>query len=181
MTKRKIELFLTLGMLIFLTFSSYDCLSQDTTTTQKILLLEKTTLKSGQTKPSQKIFYINNKIVVRRYSNTKVLRGRIDSINDSTIIVKGKSIDIKDIKIINKNKGEAIIRVGEVATIISIGMPIIGYIEFNNNSKMDGFTYGVISAMVTILITVPVLVIGFIDRVTEKHYHLDKNYKLIVK
>ena len=181
MNKRKGTITMTCILVALQTFLiSPDCISQNTSSTQNILVLQKTTLKSGQTKPDQKIFKQNCSISVRRYSNPKVLRGKIDSINNSSIYLKGNLVDIKDIKRINTFRGKALTFIGPTLILTSISLSQFAFTppnEYGNSYITLAFFpvfFGFVGGMI-------VTCTGLIEILTTKHYHLDKDYKIVIK
>ena len=184
MTKKEMKSNLNLGLLIFLFFVfSLDSFSQDNTISNKILLVKRTYLKSWQTEPTQKKFHIEKKVTIKRFSNDTVVRGKIISIMDSSIIIDSKIIPLKDIKRISLIRGETAIGIGAVTTGICLGFFIWGGVQMSNDhlGNMEGVGMVLLSFMAAVCITGPVLIYGVIDRVTEKHYHLDKDFKISVK
>jgi hypothetical protein len=175
---------LTSGIVFFIAFLvPYNCFSQDSAKYEKILLVERTILKKEQTKPTQKIFHIGKKVAIRQYSSDTLLRGHIESIMDSSIVIKGKTIDLKDVKQIKVIRGSSIIWTGAAASTFSLSLLLTGYLVANSseNSNTDlgmGFAF---IGVVGFFCTVPVLIYGIIDKLTAKHYHMDKDFVIMVK
>jgi hypothetical protein len=150
----------------------------------KILYLESTKLKAGQTHPTHKIFSDGNKISVKRYSNGTLLHGKIEAIGDSSIIIKGKTIFLKDIKSIHANRKPTIFIVGGIIPIATIAIlyPLYKFQENQNINNPDYFPGGLLDLTIgSIAVGVVTEVVGIIDLVIVKHYHLDKDFIITVK
>jgi len=178
MTKRKIQLLLTFGMFMLMTFQiSFNCYSQDSSRTIKILYIERTTLESNQTHPTHKIFRIGNKIKINRYSNDTILRGKIESIGDTSIILQSKIVALNDIKCIKKSGGNIMFVIGALTPIAGT---IIGSATSPNNDfdraigTYVGLIYGV-------LVGVVIEMVGVMSIVAERKFHLDKDYIMTIK
>lgn len=176
----KKQLLVTCGLFAVLILNfPFDSFSQDSVKTEKILLVERKTLKNWQTKPTQRIFHTGKKVAIKRYSNDSLLRGHIESIMDSSIIIKGETVPLKDIRRISVIRGETISWVGAAASALSLGVFAGGYIVINSVEYrgLGAIVFGVLGSFCA----VPVLIFGIIDRVTAKHYHLDKDFVIMVK
>jgi hypothetical protein len=184
MTATRQIISLTSGMVFFIAFLiPYNCFSQDSAKYEKILLVERTILKKGQTKPTQKLFHVGKKIVIKRYSNDIVLRGKIESISDTSIIMKRQAIPLTDIKTIYANRGIVTIKVGAVASTVTAWVTLAGLVIAETSINNVGYQNLLffICGVAADIFTIPILIIGIIDHVTAKHYHLDRDFKIMVK
>ncbi len=175
---------MTCGMVFFVSFlKPYNCFSQDSSKYEKILLVERTVLKKGQTKPTQRIFHIGKRVAIRQYSSDTLLRGHIETIMDSSIVIKGRIIDLKDIKQISVIRGASIIWAGAAASTFSLSLLLTGYLVANANENANtdlGIGFALIG-VAGFFCSVPVLIYGIIDKLTAKQYQLDKDFVIMVK
>ena len=154
-------------------------------TASKVLIVEKTTLQKNQTIPKSTAFTEGERIVIKRYNNKMIVRGKIESISDSSVSVKGNKIKLNEIQRISKRRGGTLLVTGISTLALSgISEAICNNIEQQKNIEdgNGGFSTSLIISIVICSVDLFIIVpIGIIIAATTKHYWMDKDYKLIVK
>lgn len=177
------RLTLKLIILVFITSSFCIpslCFSQDSVNTEKILVAQKTIKPKLQIHPTpyniHHYFKKGNRVSIKKFDNTKV-NGKIDSIADSSIVIKGDLIKLNDIKRLNRKWG-----LNALATIAVFAgaYTAIGYIYPPKYDEVD-FNVNAYGYNMSIYITtICAGVVGIIEIVSIKYYKMDKNSKLYV-
>jgi hypothetical protein len=181
MAKRNKQTLLTCGIIVFMTFLfSFNCFSQDSNRTKRILYVERTRQYANQTEPTHKKFTEGNKVAIKRYSNDTLVHGKIEAIEDSSIIIKGKIIFLKDIKSIHVNRKPTFFIVGGLIPVVTSSVVYVLSIQNPNNPAFDGPAWFLLT-MISITVGVGIEIVGIIDALTVKHYHLDKDFIMTVK
>jgi hypothetical protein len=169
--------------------------AQDSIGIQNILLVEKTakhlqpdTLPGGTIKAvHQRYFKKGDRVAVIKYDVKKMQTGKIKSITDSSIFLKGEEINITNIKRISPYRGVEISLAG--ASTAGLGITLFGLFGAFYTPKYDEdgdeYTkYGLFNRqIVSLLVTFAgcmVSVVGIIQVATVKHYRMDKGYTLWV-
>jgi hypothetical protein len=169
-----------------ITFNSF---SQDSIITKKILLLQKTSIENGHERLVQKKFRVSSRVAILRYSNDTVMHGRIKIISDSSIVLNGKTILLKDIKRINASRGPSIFIIGASIPILTLGITSAIYErnkknDLTNNGdeflNLDGIGYAV-AVLGSIEIGAIVELVGIIDAAVPIHCRTDKGFVIKVK
>lgn len=159
-----------------------NCHSQDSTGFEKILLVEKTRLKNEYAKPDRKIFHAGKRVSLERYSNDTVLRGKIESIPDSAVIIQNQVIPLSDIRTIRANRDKGVIKAGAIGSSLAAAVTLAGLMtaesSVHNTGNVNPWFF--IAGVIADIFTVPVLIAGVIDHVAAKRYHLDRDYKISV-
>jgi hypothetical protein len=174
----KIVLFAMLAV-----FCSYAGHSQDKDTTEKVLLVERNSLKAGQSKPTQQEFHCGKRIALSRYSNDTVLSGKIAAIKDSSVIVNEQSIPLTDIKTIKARRATAVIRTGAVTFSLSALLTLLGVSVAESSIHKSGNInpWLFVGSATAGVVALTVLIVGLIDRATATCYHMDRDFKISVK
>jgi hypothetical protein len=164
------------------------CYSQDTIRKENFLVIESTKFKGWQKPPTRVIFNKGEKVKIKDY-NDRVIKGKIDTILDSCIVIDGNKIKINDIKEINtaSNKGLKVTLAGLGTIVFSAGMMVLSivfYPEIYNDEGEDinrwsRFYYQLGISMIAI-VGAKLTLGGILILATVKHYRIDKNWKIYV-
>jgi len=72
--------------------------------TKKVLIVEKTILRKNQAIPKSIAFTEGESIVIKRYNNKTIVKGKIESISDSSVSVNGYKINLNEIQRISRRR-----------------------------------------------------------------------------
>jgi len=154
-------------LILFFAIISFNCFSQITTKPYKMLFVEKNTKAKWQATPFHTFFIVGDRIKIERFSNDTVLSGKINFINDSSLVLKKDIILVKDIKEINFVRGGTAI-VGAAILVSSVALTLSNKIFFEQGIIPFGaglVTFGV----------------GIIRLLLTKHYRMDKKFTITIK
>jgi hypothetical protein len=166
--------------------------AQDSIKKQKILVVEKENQKiryirnpkGTLTEIQPRSFKTGKKVIVKRYDNDTTLRGKIELITDSSLTIKGKSINLSKIKSICAYRGLEPTILG--LSMISAGIISVLLFESFENDNYDGGDYntsnliGPFLSIAVAFLGACTTVFGIVETITIKNYKMDK-YKLRIK
>lgn len=171
-------------------FLSLGCTGQDSLRNEKYLIIESTKFIGWQSQPIRKILTAGISVAIKKYNNDTIIRGKIDYLTDSSLVINKHSINlnkIEKIKIIAK-KGMKMTTIGATTLFLSCGMMAFGnefYPDIRNEEDEDinryprsyymmGFACMGCSGGLLALT-------GIANMATNPYYKMDKNWKLYVK
>jgi len=152
------------------------------------LVAQRTRLRDGQELTSQVMFLIGKKVYIRRYNNDTLVKGVLECVTDSSIMIKGKLIKIKDIKIISKHRGGDILIIGlsslavlTVAIFVDKALFDPGVDKYGNAIEAHGYYESEMAFLFCgFLDVVTVIPTGLIKLSLTRHYKMDRGWKLKV-
>jgi hypothetical protein len=161
------------------------CFGQDSIGGEKILVIQRQTLKPWHKDSTRFYFKKGNRICLTKY-NKKIVIGRLECLSDSSIVVGKKEIILKDIKRINRYNGVNL-------SIIGPSLGLYGFelfellLEVRDNHGDDeysGDTRGIGIASVgavTIVLGACTTIVGLIEVASTKYYKMGDKWKLVVR
>jgi hypothetical protein len=162
--------------------------SQDSLRIERLIIIESTKFTGWQNPPTRVIFNKGEKVKIKKYNDTTI-KGRIDTLLDSSIVIGGKQVKINEIKGINavSNKGATITIIGLSTIVFSAGMMALStiiYPEIYNDEDEDinrwsRFYYDLGFAMIG-FVGAKLTLGGILILATVKHYRADRKWKLYV-
>jgi hypothetical protein len=163
------------------------CFSQDSTSKEKFLVIESTKFRGWQTPPARVKINTGDKVTIG-YNNA-IITGKIDSVEDSSIVLNGRQIKLNEINRINAvtNRGtnETIIGLSTLAfSVLMISLSDVVYPEKINEEGEDENRYPntyycmffALNAFAGGVLTI----VGVIELISIKHYNIGENWKLYV-
>jgi|GEM_PF-3273759 len=154
-------------------YKSVEMNTDDKYLAKKILIVERTTKKPGQKKPTQIKFYKGSSVVVRCSSSSTVIKGSIKSITDSTLNVNDKIITLNDISNIGPSKPTIVPIIGAALTLASV----ILLVENENSGIIDSqffMAIGTVGIIVGGMITLG----GLFALATTQDFQIGQSWKL---
>ena len=151
---------------------------QDSLRKSKRLIIEQIKLPKGN-KQLKYIFLDQGQKIKITYKNDSVVRGKIEFVNDSSVIIKNRSIKINEINSITKGVGGRLLIVGVSSTaLFAILAAVTANQPYNDNSMFGSPVYLFLPlAFYDLLIMVP---IGIIELASTKHYRMNDNWKIVI-
>ena len=166
---------------------SLACYSQDSINKEKYLVIESNKFTGWQRPPTRIIFKVGKNVTIKKYNDDKTIRGKIDSISDSSITVKGNQIKLNDIKRISSNKGTRDIIIGSSSLAFFTGLMIYRektyvpeYNDVNEDVNAGSFTFSQLLFGLCAVYSGAYTIFGIVEKVTIKYYRMDKDCKLFV-
>jgi len=178
---RWIGIWFIVAFITFFVIIQRDCYAQDSVKAKKILIVEQTTRKKWQPPASPTIFKEEDKVTLVINGNDQKLRGRIEVISDSLIIVEGHIINLSEIKSIKAFKGVITTLTGFNSIILSVGMLV--YFHGTDNPYNEDSYAQTGSLIVSLVFAVGggvAAVVGLINVTSAKNYRLGSDYKMYV-
>jgi hypothetical protein len=164
-----------------LLFGAGKCFGQDSTKIKNVLVVECTTQNPWEIMPKRVIFKTHKKIRIETTKDENIT-ARIDFISDSSLVIKGNEIKLRDITKINKYRSKIPAVVGGITAATGIGGMIYFYSNFNNNSfsnyELDN---GVLISAAVLFAGLITTLVGLIELGGAKKYNMKENWKFYVK
>lgn len=153
-----------------------------------VLLAKQTKIKKGKEKTKQAVFITSKKVYIKKYHANSLIKGRISVASDSSISIKGETVEVKDIKKISNQRGgdQLIIGVSSLAiTGILLSMNNLFFLDKydksgNDNNSYSNTTYTFVVLGVLILEVMYFIPASIIKLATTKHYKAKRGWKFEV-
>ncbi|MGD0711395.1 MAG: hypothetical protein ABR968_09460 [Bacteroidales bacterium] len=150
------------------------------------LIVKQTKLRKNQDKPNSITFIEGDRIVIKRYNNNIIICGKIESISDSSVLVKGNKININEIQRISKRRNGTLLATGLSSVAFLSGIAYVssatwqpkydGHEDLINDDT--GYLLAILGvAFVDFIITVPA---GIIQIATTKYFKMSDGWKLYI-
>lgn len=169
-----------IGIVIFT--QPFKCYSQDNIK-KRILVIERIEKKDWQKRPTIVEFEKGDRTLVKRFSNDTVKRGKIESVSDSSITIKGTVIKLKDIKSIRRIRGKNGLIVG--SSIMGISFLETMYFatlppKYNSaGDNVNGYkAINGIYGMLGMFVGGGIIVISALDAVSVRHYNINNKWRM---
>jgi len=178
---RRIGIWFFVMFIAFFVVIQQDCYAQDSVKAKKILVVEQIARKKWQPPASPTIFKEKDKVTIVINGNDEKLRGQIEVISDSLIIVEGHIINLSDIKSIKAFKGVITTLTGFSSIILSFAM--LATFHGSNTSYYEDEYAQTASLIVSAVFAAAggaVAVVGLINVTSAKNYRFDSDYKMCV-
>jgi hypothetical protein len=171
---------------IVLLLGAGKCFGQDSAGYEKILVIQRQTLKPWHKDSTRFYFKKGNRLCLTKY-NKKVVIGRLESLNDSSIVVGKKEIILKEIKRINRYNGVNLSIIGPSLSLY--GFELFELLlkvrdDYNDDYVPPGETrtIGIASVgAVIIFLGACTTIVGLIEVASTKYFKMGDKWKLVVK
>ena len=158
----------------------------DTLAKSKKLIVEQTKLREGNKWPRHITFIAGKRIVIKKYHDKKIIRGPLEYVTDSSILVKGKFIKIKEIQSVQRHSGGTLLVVGLSTSasfiIIAEGVNVLTVPKYDKYGDITNDPTNIIITIfvIGVLDLFTVVPAGIVQLALTKNYRMDKNWKIVI-
>jgi hypothetical protein len=166
----------------FLFLGTGKCFGQDSIQYENIIIVQRISSAAGQKDTLQRFFTKGNRVKVTG-SNHNVATGKIQKINDSSILVKDKEFKIKDITRIHLYRGTEPAIAGSSLALVGGAMMIYSHynqLNQNNNNQESYLGWWDIVGLCSVVVGGGTTLFGLIEIASTKYYRIGTEWKLRV-